>query len=206
VAAILATAETLEQALQDDMDAARRFAATLLTDARRLGELVTDLLDLSRFEKGPSMRERVSLSDVVRRESDAMRASLERKGLEAEVSVSDRIFVLGDADDLALVVRNLLDNALRYTEEGRVTVALSKNNGNALLEVGDTGLGIPAKDLPRIFERFYRVDKARSRETGGTGIGLSIVRHIVESAGGVVDAESQLGRGSRFTVTLPLSP
>jgi signal transduction histidine kinase len=114
--------------------------------------------------------------------------------------------VRGTRDDLALLVRNLLDNAVRYSpEEGRVRVRLSERHGRAVLEVEDTGIGIPGRDLPRIFERFYRVDRARSRETGGTGLGLSIARHVAERHGGGIEAESELGRGSTFRVTLPIS-
>jgi signal transduction histidine kinase len=110
----------------------------------------------------------------------------------------------GSPRDLALLVRNLVDNAIRYTRPGgRVEVVLGTDDGEVVLTVRDTGLGIPQRDLPRIFERFYRVDRARSRETGGTGLGLSIVRHVVENHGGRISVESELGRGSAFEVRLP---
>ena len=112
--------------------------------------------------------------------------------------------VHGTARDLALLVRNLVDNAIRYTRPGgRISVELGEDDGDAVLAVSDTGVGIPQRDLPRVFERFYRVDRARSRETGGTGLGLSIVRHIVENLAGRVSVESELGRGTRFEVRLP---
>jgi two-component system phosphate regulon sensor histidine kinase PhoR len=114
------------------------------------------------------------------------------------------VTVPGSIKDLALLARNLLENAVRYTPRGgRVSVEVAGENGHATLSVHDTGMGIPSRDLPRIFERFYRVDRARSRETGGTGLGLSIARHVVERHGGQIAAESELGRGSTFTVTLP---
>jgi two-component system sensor histidine kinase SenX3 len=114
--------------------------------------------------------------------------------------------VRGSGRDLALLVRNLVDNAIRYTRPGgRVEVELGLQDGQVVLTVDDTGLGIPARDLPRVFERFYRVDRARSRETGGTGLGLSIVRHVVENHGGRVDVHSELGRGTRFEVHLPVA-
>jgi two-component system phosphate regulon sensor histidine kinase PhoR len=135
---------------------------------------------------------------------DDAHALAAQKNLKIETAIGDGVSAAGRAQDLALLARNLLDNAIRYTPEGgRITVDLHASDGRAILAVGDTGIGIPAKDLPRIFERFYRVDKARARETGGTGLGLSIVRHIAESHGGTVTAESELGIGSTFTVSLP---
>jgi two-component system phosphate regulon sensor histidine kinase PhoR len=112
--------------------------------------------------------------------------------------------VRGSARDLTLLVRNLVDNAIRYTKpDGRVEVTLSSEGEEVVLSVTDTGVGIPTRELPRIFERFYRVDRARSRETGGTGLGLSIVKHVIENHGGTVNVTSELGRGTRFEVRLP---
>ena len=112
----------------------------------------------------------------------------------------------GSAGDLALLVRNLVDNAIRYTRPGgTIAVRIVQTDGMVELTVADSGLGIPTKDLPRVFERFYRVDRARSRETGGTGLGLAIVKHVAENHGGSVDVTSELGRGSTFMVTIPSS-
>src|SRR3954469_13264807 len=112
--------------------------------------------------------------------------------------------VRGSSRDLSLMVRNLIDNAVRYTGEGgSVDVSVRPDAGAVVLRVSDTGIGIPARELPRIFERFYRVDRARSRETGGTGLGLAIVRHIVENHDGEIDVRSELGRGTTFEVRLP---
>jgi signal transduction histidine kinase len=112
--------------------------------------------------------------------------------------------VAGSARDLSLLVRNLIDNAVRYTPPGgTVDIEVDANDGEVTLSVRDTGVGIPARDLPRVFERFYRVDRARSRGTGGTGLGLSIVRHVAENHGGSVEVSSELGTGSTFTVRLP---
>ena len=112
----------------------------------------------------------------------------------------------GSSRDLALLVRNLVDNAIRYTRPGgQVEVDLTADDGEVVLAIVDTGLGIPSRDLPRIFERFYRVDRARSRETGGTGLGLSIVKHVAENHGGRVVVTSELGQGTRFEVRLPAS-
>ena len=112
--------------------------------------------------------------------------------------------VSGDREALERLVINLLDNAVKYNRiGGSVTVRLSANNGEATLEVADTGIGIPAGSLNRVFERFYRVDKGRSREEGGTGLGLAIVKHVAQLHGGRVEVTSDLGRGSQFTVRLP---
>jgi two-component system, OmpR family, sensor histidine kinase SenX3 len=112
--------------------------------------------------------------------------------------------VRGSERDLSLLVRNLLDNAIRYTKaDGTIIAAVTTDNGSVVLRVSDTGTGIPSKDLTRVFERFYRVDRARSRETGGTGLGLAIVRHVAENHGGTVTVTSELGRGSTFEVHLP---
>src|SRR6185503_4496190 len=114
------------------------------------------------------------------------------------------LVVLGDEESLRQIVDNLLDNALKYTPaRGRIEVSAQARDAEAVLEVSDTGIGIGPRDLERIFERFYRVDKARSRELGGTGLGLSIVKHLAHSLGGRVAVESKLGRGSTFRIVLP---
>jgi len=145
----------------------------------------------------------VSLTRVVAQEAARARETATDKGLRFREEAANGVMVAGSPEDLSLALRNLLDNALRYTLAGEVSVRLWIQDGHAKVEVSDTGPGIPGKDLSRIFERFYRVDRARSRETGGTGLGLSIVRHVVEQHNGWVQVESELGRGSRFVVTLP---
>lgn len=166
--------------------------------------VVEDLLDLARLEPKRGRPSALSMSEVVRREVARAKHASAAKGLRLGSDVADGVAVAGNERDLALAVRNLLDNSVRYTERGEVRVRLDAADGRAVLEVTDTGAGIPAKDLPRIFERFYRVDKGRSRESGGTGLGLAIVRHVVDGMGGEVRAQSELGRGSRFVVSLPL--
>jgi two-component system phosphate regulon sensor histidine kinase PhoR len=202
-AAIQAAAETVEGAVADDPESAARFAGQVRRDAARLAGIVSDLLDLSRLEVERPAPDPVRLDEVVGEEIERLRSTADGVRIESAV---DPVTVRGTRDDLALLVRNLLDNAVRYSpEEGRVWVRLSERHGRAVLEVEDTGIGIPGRDLPRIFERFYRVDRARSRETGGTGLGLSIARHVAERHGGGIEAESELGRGSTFRVTLPIS-
>ena len=203
VASIQAVAETLETAVEDDPEAVPRFMRTLLAEIRRLSALVQDLLDLARLEGRPPERALVSMTRVVVQETSRVRAVAEQRGLLISQHADEGVVVAGSVEDLSLALRNLLDNALRYTLQGEVSVLLSKRDGVATIVVADTGPGIPGKDLGRIFERFYRVDRARSRETGGTGLGLAIVRHVVEQHNGKVTVESELGKGSRFTITLP---
>jgi len=118
--------------------------------------------------------------------------------------LDDDTMVLADEEAIRQIVDNLVDNAIKYTPEGgSVSVICHSDRNSATIEVADTGIGIPRSDLPRIFERFYRVDKARSRELGGTGLGLSIVKHLMQSIGGQIDVTSRVGSGSRFTVHLP---
>ncbi len=203
-ASIRAAAETIRHAAAEDPAAIQRFAEQLDREAVRLSRIVSDLLDLSRLETGSDLAELVALDGLVREEA----ARFEELAADAAVTLSVRAEpapeVRGSARDLSLLVRNLLDNAIRYTKPGgRVDVGLRPANGAVALIVEDTGLGIPSRDLPRIFERFYRVDRARSRETGGTGLGLSIVKHVVENHGGTVTVSSELGRGTTFEVRLP---
>ncbi len=206
VAGILVTAETLEQAIREDPKSARRFARNLVEEVRRLGRLVQDLLDLARLEQGRGRPEHVQLAPIVGKQIDEVRERAQSKGLQLESRLDDECATLGIEEDLALLARNLLENAVGYTAQGRIEVSLSSVGEWVQLTISDTGVGIPTVDLDRIFERFYRVDKARSRDTGGTGLGLSIVRHVAESHGGVVEVTSELGHGSTFVVRLPSAP
>jgi signal transduction histidine kinase len=203
-AAVQAAAETVQRAVEDDdRDAAARFASQARREAVRLSRIVSDLLDLSRLESERPVIEPVRLDRVVGEEVERLRRQAVEGGLGVDVD-SVPVTVSGSVRDLALLVRNLLENAVRYTPQaGMITVTVDQDGDLATLTVADTGIGIPTRDLPRIFERFYRVDRARSRETGGTGLGLSIARHVVEQHGGRIRARSELGRGTTFTVTLP---
>ena len=206
-ASIQAAAETIGTAARDDPAVIPRFAAQLEREAARLSRIVSDLLDLSRLETGSSLEEPVALDAVLRDEAERFEAA----AAEARVALTVRTRAVprirGSARDLALMVRNLVDNAIRYTRPGgRVEVGLEPDEGQVVLTVADTGVGIPGRDLSRVFERFYRVDRARSRETGGTGLGLSIVRHVAENHGGSVSVHSELGMGSTFEVRLPAAP
>lgn len=203
VAAILVTAETVEQAISENPEYARKFASHLVQEASRLGRLVQDLLDLARLEQGGGIRERLLLESLVARQLEAVMPRVAAKGLQLATSLDSNCEVDGLPEDLALMIRNLLDNAVAYTAEGEIEIELRKGDTGVELKIRDSGVGIPTRDLERIFERFYRVDKARSRDTGGTGLGLSIVRHVAERHGGTVEVASELGHGSTFTVRLP---
>jgi signal transduction histidine kinase len=203
-ATIQAAAETIATAASEDPAVVPRFAAQIEREAARLARIVSDLLDLSRLESGSELDELVAMDAVVRDEGERFEDPASDAGVTLDVDAERVPNVRGSGRDLALLVRNLVDNAVRYSQPGgRVEIGLGGRDGEVVLTVADSGLGIPSRDLPRIFERFYRVDRARSRETGGTGLGLSIVKHVVENHGGTIDVSSELGRGTRFEVRLP---
>jgi signal transduction histidine kinase len=204
VASIQALAETLADAAANDPGEVPRFAAQLEREAVRLSRIVSDLLDLSRLEVETATRSEVRLDRLVAEEVRRLKPKAEEAGLRIESHLTEPVLVKGSARDLSLLARNLLDNAVQYTRaDGAIEVSVRAEDGVAVLEVQDTGIGIPGREQARIFERFYRVDRARSRETGGTGLGLSIVKHVVENHSGTVQVHSELGLGSRFTVRLP---
>ncbi len=205
--AIQGFAETLLDGGLEDKEHNREFVQTIHSEAARLAALVNDLLDLSAIESGRAKPDRkpVALSplldEVVRQLSPLAR----KKSIRLEIEGSAKFpSVPADTNQIRQVFSNLIDNAIKFNQEGgSVTIRCSEKDGGAEISVSDTGSGIPQKDLPRVFERFYRVDKARSRDLGGTGLGLAIVKHIVESHGGSVRVESSEGRGSSFFVFLP---
>lgn len=204
VASIQALAETLVSAATNDPGEVPRFAAQLEREAIRLSRIVSDLLDLSRLEGETVTRDEVRLDRLVAEEVSRLQPRAEEVGLTLETYLEAPVLVKGSARDLSLLARNLLDNAVQYTRPGgAIEVSVGSEDGAAVLAIRDTGIGIPAREQGRIFERFYRVDRARSRDTGGTGLGLSIVKHIVENHGGTVRVQSELGLGSTFTVRLP---
>ncbi|HEX3880756.1 MAG TPA: ATP-binding protein [Bryobacteraceae bacterium] len=205
LAAISGYAETLLEGALDDPDNSRRFAEIILNKARQLANIVSDLLVLSTLEGGkPPAPEPVSLRDSI---SSALR-TVEPVAKARQVNLvfdnGEDEHVMGYEIRLEQVWVNLLDNAIKFNRpDGEVRVEMRREPDRAIVRVCDTGLGIPSRDLPRVFERFYRVDKARSRATGGTGLGLAIVKHAVEQMGGSVAVESRLGQGTTFTVVLP---
>jgi two-component system phosphate regulon sensor histidine kinase PhoR len=198
------------EALVDDVppppEQARRFLELIHSEAVRLSRLVDDLLALSRLEHHsiPVRREPVDLRELADQVALQMQARATAAGLSLTTAGPTGVRVWGDPDLLKEVLLNLVANAIQYTPAGgRVIVTTDRQDGYGRWEVEDTGIGIPAAELPRIFERFYRVDKDRSRRSGGTGLGLAIVKHILELLDGRVAVESEPGRGSRFTVELP---
>ena len=215
---IMAMTELLQDGALDDRPAAERFVATIATESERLHRLVMDLLELSRIDGRPVAEgdQLPGLTDdisaLLEETAEARRANAEarRLALRIELPTADEVAhhaaVAADADELRLVAGNLLDNAIRYTSEGdAITLrAWFADEAEVVVEVEDTGIGIPAKHHERIFERFYRVDKARSRTVGGTGLGLAIVKNTVIRLGGEIGVESEVNVGSRFTVRLPL--
>jgi two-component system, OmpR family, sensor histidine kinase SenX3 len=206
-ASIQAAAETLGHAIGDDPAAAARFAAQLERDAIRLSRIISDLLDLSRLESGSDLQEDVRLDVLASEEAAASDPRAIDGQLTHRVDAGAPVMVTGSARDLSLMIRNLIDNAIRHTPPGgTIDTQVGSIDGWAIVTVTDTGVGIPTRDLPRVFERFYRVDRARSRETGGTGLGLAIVKHVAENHGGSVSVRSELGQGSTFEVRLPAAP
>ena len=184
--------------------------ALVREEADRLSRLVQDLQDLSRIEESDvTLHIRpIIVSDIVAGVIQKMRPQFEAKGVALSAAVPDRLErVLADHDRMQQVLLNLVDNALHYTPPGGMVRVEAASAGDAVrLDVTDSGIGIAPEHLPHIFERFYRVDKSRSRAAGGAGIGLTIARRLVEAHGGTISAESTPGRGCRFTITLPVVP
>ena len=174
-------------------------------ESDRVIRLVGDLLLLAQADAGQTIRrEKVELDTVMLEVFRQTRPLAE--GIELIIGEEDQAVILGDADRVKQLMINLVDNAVKYTPQGgRVTLGLCRTEREAVLTVADTGMGIPAEDLAHIFERFYRVDKARSRTAGGTGLGLSIVQWIAQAHGGRIDVQSEIGKGTTFTVRLPLA-
>jgi two-component system, OmpR family, sensor histidine kinase SenX3 len=202
-------AESLEETLDEDPVQARLFAAQLKKETERLAHLISDLLDLARLES-QEPTDYPTLVDV-RGVLMTVLARMRRVARRKDITLQWKRFgkaacytVYGDEIQLTSMFTNLVDNAVKYTPPGgRVEVVGGSEGSEIVISISDTGIGIPEGKIPRIFERFYRVDKARSKATGGTGLGLSIVRHVAQNHGGRVTVESAPNEGSTFTVFLP---
>ena len=205
VAAIAGAAETLLSGAVHEPAQARTFVEMIARNAERLARLTNDLLDLSRIEsrQWPVRLEPVSVEATARRAVEVCAEPARRKNIQLRVEIPDGLAVIADARALEQVLVNLLDNAVKYTPEGgRATVSAAADGDSIDVDVADTGPGIERHHLPRLFERFYRVDPGRSRGSGGTGLGLAIVKHLVQMQSGEIGVDTGEG-GTRFHVRLP---
>jgi len=206
LAAIRGFAETLLESASLSPEEQKSYLEVIHRHAQRLSSLVEDLLELSTIESR-TLRLELAPVDVARTAENLIadtRLRFEERRITPSVRSDGRPLALADARALDQVLGNLLDNALKYTEPGgTIEVAVEERLGRVRVSVADSGIGIPAEDTARIFERFYRVDRARSRALGGTGLGLSIVKHLVQAMGGEISVKSAIGRGSTFVFTLP---
>lgn len=202
--------ETLMDGALADPVRGPEFLATITKHLDQLTNLVADLLELSRLEGTPELPRPISvdLGVLSRKAVDLLLSTAQRKNQSLSVDVKGLIpRATGNSDYLERAITNLIVNAIKYTQEGgAITVTVSAADGQIFVEVADNGIGIPANDIPRIFERFYRVDRSRSREMGGTGLGLSIVKHVAHVHGGGIDVASTPGVGSRFRLRVPVRP
>lgn len=208
VAGIQALAESLALALAHDPQRATRMVGRIELEAARLARLVRDLLDLARLEETDTAndRRRVDLVPVINGQIDRLHDSATEFEVTVTTDLPARVTIVAVAEDVRSIVSNLLENAIRYNRPGgSVTVTLSNVDAHVELVVSDTGDGIAPQEQERIFERFYRVDKARSRAAGGTGLGLALVRHATQRLGGTVTLDSELGVGSTFRIELPVA-
>jgi two-component system phosphate regulon sensor histidine kinase PhoR len=213
--AIRGYAETLLDGGFADRENAQKFLEIIHRHSERLGRLLNDLLELSNIEleKTPLHMRPVSILELARQTVTLLTSQADKKHIRLSAVVPEELPpVLGDRDRLVQILVNLVDNAIKYTPEGGIVTVAAREvpaeaqggRGAVEIVVTDTGIGIPQKDLPRLTERFYRVDKARSRELGGTGLGLAIVKHLVAAHGGTLSIESKVGEGTQVCVALPV--
>ena len=198
--------ETLLEGALDDKENNRNFLKIIQNHAQRLDNLVNDLLSLSHFESKEIKLNRVNFNirQLVEEAASGFSSQLKNKDIEIKNELSESMLLMADRDRLEQVITNLIDNAIKFNKaKGFIRIFGEEIKDKVKITIEDSGIGIPEKDTPRIFERFYRVDKARSRELGGTGLGLSIVKHIIELHGGMVGVESTEGFGSKFWFILP---
>lgn len=220
IAAVKGFAETLLGGAVDDPEISRSFLQIIFDESERLNRLIGDILELSKVESRriPLQFSPIEMSSFVAKAVEVISAEAAKKRIVLEMKVEEGIYVEADEDRLLQILMNLLSNGINYTPEGgKVSVAVEpmykkqagrktgeQDYDHIRIRITDTGIGIPKKDLPRIFERFYRVDKARSRSSGGTGLGLSIVKHLVELHKGSITVDSVVGVGSTFSIELPV--
>jgi two-component system phosphate regulon sensor histidine kinase PhoR len=203
--AILAFVETLESGAIEDIENSQRFLAIIRRNANRMHTLIDDILQLSAIEAGnvPLRTEEIELYPLVNEVFASLAAAAKTRQIVLDNRVDQQAKVFADSRGLEQMLTNLIDNAIKFNRDGGRVSVTHKNGLRDRIRVEDTGEGIPAQHLPRLFERFYRVDRARSREVGGTGLGLAIVKHLARAHGGEVAVESKLGEGSTFAIELP---
>mgnify|MGYP001149232477 CR=1 FL=1 len=205
VTAIKGYAETLLDGAIDDKENAKKFVEIIKKHVDRLSTLINDLLTLSRIESGDIViaKESIVINSLVESVFPLFSERAEKKMIKIDKEIPEGATVNADRDKIMQILINLLDNAVKFTETGFVIVEFYSNNGDFILSVQDTGIGIPREHLPRIGERFYRVDTARSRELGGTGLGLAIVKHLVMAHGWNLKIESEVGKGTEVKIIIP---
>lgn len=199
-------AETLRLNENIDTETRNRFLNIIDGEANRLRRLIEDILTLSFIENDKKEeKEEIVLYSVYKKVEDMLMISAKTKNINLICDADESIKIKANADYIKQIILNLVDNAIKYTHEnGEVNVKIFADDDNAIIKVSDNGMGIPEEDRARIFERFYRVDKARSREIGGTGLGLAITKHIAMNLGGTISVDSELEKGSTFTVKIPI--
>lgn len=205
MATIRAMAETIMDEPKELSNENKTYLNKIISEIDRLSRISEDLLTLSLSETGSLKRTKTDMVETVSTVIQQLAPKAKKKDLELVELLPEFLDANVNQTQMSQVVYNLVENALNYTQEGSVIVSLEESGLHFKVSVKDTGIGIPEADVERVFERFYRVDKSRSRATGGTGLGLAIVRHIVESHGGSISVESKLNQGSTFTVEIPLS-
>ncbi|MGM0878188.1 MAG: sensor histidine kinase [Bacillota bacterium] len=200
-------ANALENNLYQSKEEKKQYLQIIQQEAVRMSKLVNDLFELSKMEEGKVelLFEEVDLVEVVENALLKTKMKAKEKGLQLDFNrLSDFPIIYADGLRMEQIVINLIENAIRYTEDGLIKVKLSSDSNTVRLAVEDTGIGIPEEDVPFLFERFYRVEKSRSREFGGTGLGLAIVKHLVELQGGTISVKSKVGKGTCFELTFPM--
>jgi signal transduction histidine kinase len=201
--------ETLESGIVSDEKKRQEFYGIIRKESERLTHLINNVLDFSRMDTGVKEYhfKEADLVEVVRSTLEAYKFHIRDDGFKIESELPDESITLKiDKDAISQVLLNLLNNAVKYSEERKyIQVRVCKNSISALISVTDHGVGIPKEELKKIFDKFYRVSTAKTRETRGTGLGLTLAKHIVEAHGGTIEVESEVGKGSRFMVILPIT-
>ncbi len=206
ITSIMGYADTLSES-EYDKEMQTKFLGVIGTEARRMAKLVTDLLSLSRFDKGQTIakKEEFDLGDLTKKCQEKLQIEIDKKKLKVECFVTANVpTVYAEKDGIERVIINILTNSIKYTNEnGNIKIYVGFVYNDAYIKIIDTGIGIPQEDLTRIFDRFYRVDKARTRQMGGTGLGLSIAKEILDRNNGTIDIKSQYGQGTEVVIRVP---